>query len=224
MNAALGCRAGVMTIVTALMFTGSSVFAQQEPDPPPAQPDRQAVVETVKFLAGGAAGLVMHESGHLVFDAIFDAKPRLSRVQFGPFPFFAISHRSDLSPRREFTISSAGFWVQEATDEWLLTRRPSLRDEHAWAAKGLLAFNVLNSIGYSIVAFAKAGPAERDTRGMADSIGVDERAIGAIVLAPALLDAYRYFNRGSRWAGWTSRATKAGAVLLVLKRTSSSRR
>ena len=221
MNAVVGCRAGVMTIATVLMFTGPSLFAQREPDAPSAQPDGQAVVETVKFLAGGAAGFVMHESGHLLFDAIFDAKPRLSRVQFGPFPFFAISHRSDLSPRREFTISSAGFWVQEATDEWLLTR---LRDEHAWATKGLLAFNVLNSIGYSIVAFAKAGPAERDTRGMADSIGVDERAIGAIVLAPALLDGYRYFNRGSRWAGWTSRATKAGAVLLVLKRTSSSRR
>ena len=224
MSAATCCAGRLMTIVAGLMFTASSLFAQQESDPPPAQPRGQAVVDTVKFLAGGAAGLVLHESGHLVFDALFDAKPRLSRVQFGPFPFFAISHRSDLSPRREFTISSAGFWVQEATDEWLLTRRPLLRDEHAPATKGLLAFNVLNSVGYAIVAFAKAGPLERDTRGMADSIGVDERAIGLIVLAPALLDAYRYFNRGSRWAGWTSRATKTGAVLLVLKQTSSSRR
>jgi hypothetical protein len=178
----------------------------------------------VKFLAGGAVGLVMHESGHLLFDAIFDAKPYVTGVHLGPIPFFAISHRSDLSPRREFTISSAGFWVQELTDEWLLTRRPLLRDEHAWGMKGLLAFNVLNSIGYSVVAFAKGGPPERDTRGMADSIGVDERIIGALVLAPALLDSYRYFNRGSGWAAWTSRATKVGSVLLVLKRTSSSRR
>ena len=224
MNAALCCSTRAMTTVVVLMFTGSSLFAQQEPDSPPAQPRGQAAVETVKFLAGGAIGLAMHESGHLVFDAAFDAKPRLSRVRFGPVPFFAISHRNDLSPRREFTISSAGFWVQEATDEWLLTRRPTLRDEHAWLTKGVLAFNVLNSIGYAIVAFAKAGPLERDTRGMADSISIDERAIGAIVLAPALLDAYRYFNRGSRWAGWTSRATKAGAVLLVLKQKSSSRR
>jgi hypothetical protein len=114
--------------------------------------------------------------------------------------------------------------VQELTDEWMLTRRPTLHDQHAWGAKGLLAFNVLNSVGYSFVAFAKAGPAERDTRGMADSIGVDERFIGAMVLAPALLDSYRYFNRGSGWAAWTSRLTKAGSVLLVLKRTSSSHR
>ncbi|OLC79892.1 MAG: hypothetical protein AUH72_13110 [Acidobacteria bacterium 13_1_40CM_4_65_8] len=175
------------------------------------------MVETVKFIAGGALGLVMHESGHLIFDAAFDAKPRISRVQFGPIPFFAISHRDDLSPRREFTISSAGFWVQEATNEWLLTRRPSLRDEHAWGVKGVLAFNVLNSVGYALVAFAKAGPAERDTRGMADSIRVDERVVGAIILTPAVLDAYRYFKRGSRWATWTSRAVKIGSVVLVAK-------
>jgi hypothetical protein len=114
-------------------------------------------------------------------------------------------------------VSSAGFWVQEATNEWLLTRRPRLRGEHAPLAKGVFAFNVLNSIGYSAVAFAKAGPSERDTRGMAIGSGVDERAIGAIVLAPALIDAYRYFRPESRWAMWASRIAKAGSVLLVMK-------
>jgi len=217
MGAALCRTSRVPAIACLLMFTAPSVFAQQGSTVQPAQPDGHAVVETVKFIAGGAVGLVMHESGHLIFDAAFDAKPRLSHVQFGPFPFFAISHRDDLSPRREFTISSAGFWVQEATNEWLLTRRPSLRDEHAWGVKGVLAFNVLNSIGYALVAFAKAGPAERDTRGMADSIRVDERVVGAIILTPAVLDAYRYFKRGSRWATWTSRAVKIGSVVLVVK-------
>src|SRR2546425_9415491 len=212
------CRSSrVPAIACLLMFTAPPVFAQQGSTVQPAQPDGHAVVETVKFLAGGALGLVMHESGHLIFDAAFDAKPRISRVQFGPFPFFAISHRGDLSPRREFTISSAGFWVQEATNEWLLTTRPHLRREHAPLAKGVFAFNVLNSIGYSAMAFAKAGPAERDTRGMATGIGVDERAIGAVVLAPALIDAYRYFRPESRWAKWASRIAKAGGVLLVIK-------
>ena len=170
------------------------------------------------FLAGGALALGAHESGHLLFDAAFDAQPRIEGIHFGPFPFFAITHRGDMSPRREFTISSAGFWVQEATDEWLLTRRPSLRAEHAPFAKGLLAFNVLNSVGYGFVAFAKAGPFERDTRGMADSIGVSERGIGAMVMAPALLDAYRYFRPDSRWAKWASRAVKVASVVLVAKR------
>ena len=172
----------------------------------------------MKFLTGGALGLVLHEGGHLVFDAVFDAHPRVSGVRFGPFPFFAITHRGDLSPRREFTISSAGFWMQELSSEWLLTKRPSLRESHAPLAKGLLAFNVLNSAGYAFVAFARAGPFERDTRGMASSIGVDERAIGALVLAPAVLDAIRYFKPDARWAKWASRAAKAGSVLLVAKR------
>ena len=175
------------------------------------------MLDSVKFLAGGGLGLVLHESGHLVFDAVFDAGPRVTGVRFGPFPFFAITHRGDLSPRREFVISSAGFWMQSLTSEWLLTRQPALRDAHAPVAKGVLAFNVLNSAGYACVAFARAGPFERDTRGMADSSGIDERAIGAVVLAPAVFDAIRYFKPEARWAKWASRAAKVGSVLLVIK-------
>jgi hypothetical protein len=180
-------------------------------------PEEHRALDTVKFLAGGGLGLVVHESGHLVFDAAFDAGPRITGVKFGPFPFFAITHRADLSPRREFTISSAGFWMQDLSSEWLLTRRPGLRQTHAPAAKGMLAFNVLNSVGYACVAFARAGPFERDTRGIAASAGVDERTIGALVLAPAVLDAIRYFKPEARWAKWASRAAKAGSVLLVAK-------
>ena len=160
----------------------------------------------------------MHEGGHLVFDGIFDASPRIEGIRFGPVPFFAITHRGGLSPRREFTISSAGFWIQDLSSEWLLTRRPSLRAERAPLAKGVLAFNLLNSAGYACVAFARAGPFERDTRGMAQSIGVDERAIGAMVLVPAVLDAIRYFKPEARWATWLSRAAKVGSVVLVAKK------
>ena len=177
------------------------------------------MVDTVKFLAGGVLGLAIHESGHLVLDVVLDASPTVKGVTFGPFPFFAITHRADLSPRREFAISSAGFWMQDLSSEWLLTTRPTLRDAHAPAAKGVLAFNVLNSAGYACAAFARAGPFERDTRGMAGSIGADERAIGALVLAPAVLDAIRYFKPEARWAKWASRAAKLGSVLLVIKKT-----
>ena len=212
-----------------VLLACAAVTAQAQDDTSAsAQPNEHRAVDTVKFLTGAGAALVAHEGGHLTFDLIFDAKPRLEGVHFGPFPFFALTHRSGLSPRREFTISSAGFWVQEGTDEWLLN--PSrcgsgLRAcDGAWFAKGMLAFNVLNSVGYALVAFAKAGPSERDTRGMAESVDVDERAIGALVLTPALLDAYRYINPNARWAAWTSRLVKAGSVLLVLRQTSSSRR
>jgi hypothetical protein len=184
----------------------------------PAQSDEHPVMQSVKFVAGGVLGLAIHESGHLAFDVLFDADPNINKVTFGPFPFFAITHRGDVSPRREFAISSAGFWMQDLGSEWLLTKRPRLRSERAAVAKGLLAFNVLNSTGYAFVAFARAGPFERDTRGIADSIAVDERAIGALILAPAVLDAVRYFNPDARWAKWVSRALKVGSVLLVVKR------
>ena len=172
----------------------------------------------MKFLAGAALGLGTHESGHLIFDTVFDANPRIEAIRFGPVPFFAITHRGDLSPRREFTVSSAGFWMQDLSSEWLLTRRPSLRAERAPLEKGVLAFNLLNSAGYACVALARAGPFERDTRGMADGIGVDERAVGALVLVPAVLDAIRYFRPEARWAKWASRAAKAGSVVLVAKK------
>jgi hypothetical protein len=175
------------------------------------------VVDSVKFLTGAALGLAVHEGGHVLFDTVFDASPQIKGVRFGPVPFFAITHRAGLSPRREFTISSAGFWMQDLSSEWLLNKRPSLREAHAPLEKGVLAFNVLNSAGYACVAFARAGPFERDTRGMAESIGVDERAIGALVLAPAVLDAIRYFKPEARWAKWASRAAKVGSVLLVIR-------
>jgi hypothetical protein len=52
---------------------------------------------------------------------------------------------------------------------------------------------------------------------MSRSIGVNEGAIGVIVMAPAVLDGYRYFNPEARWAKWASRLVKAGSVVVVMK-------
>jgi hypothetical protein len=183
-----------------------------------APPGRASTAKTAGlFLAGGAVGLGAHELGHVVFDLLFDADPGLKKVDFHGIPFFAITHRTGLSPRRELAISSAGFWVQHAGSEWLLTRRPRLRDEHAPLAKGVLAFNVFASMAYAGAAFAQTGPLERDTRGIAISAGIEEPWVGAIVLTPAVLDAWRYFHPEARWAVWTSRAAKVGMVLLLAK-------
>jgi hypothetical protein len=189
---------------------------QDDSVPPPAasrQGHRGALIVT--FLGGALVGLAAHEAGHVIFDVAFDASPGLARVSFGPIPFFAITHRP-VSPREEFTISSAGFWVQHGTSEWLLTKRPNLRAERAPFAKGLLAWNVLASVAYSGAAFARAGPAERDTRGMAISLGVAEPWVGTLLLAPAVLDTIRYVRPRAAWARWTSRAAKAGLVVLVI--------
>jgi hypothetical protein len=175
------------------------------------------VSRTAQFLAGGAAGLAIHEAGHVATAIAFDARPSVGAIRFGPIPFFAVRH-APVTRRREFVISSAGFWMQHASSEWLLTRRPRLRGERAPVAKGILAFNLGASAVYSVAAFGSFGPGERDTLGMARSLGrdgVSEAWVGALILAPAVLDGYRYLHPEARWAAWVSRGVKVAAVALT---------
>ena len=200
-----------------LLFVSASPLLAQTSDP--AQPDDSMSTgkQVVLFLTGAATGLAAHEAGHVIADFAYGEKPGLKKVDFHGIPFFAITHRSGRAANEEFVISSAGFWMQQAGNEWLLSRRPQLKSEQAPFAKGYFAFNVLASVGYAGAAFAKTGPVERDTRGMAASSRLDERWIGAIVLAPALLDAWRYYHPGSKWATWSSRGVKIGMVVMVAR-------
>jgi len=181
-----------------------------------ATPVRAQTADVAQFFAGAALGLGLHESGHLILDVAFDANPGVRKVSAGFIPFFAITHEP-VTPVHEFMISSAGFWVQHAGDEYLLSKRPRLRDEHAPLAKGLLAFNVLTSVMYSGAAFVRRGPLERDTRGMAVSADMGEPWIGVSILAPAVLDAARYYEPDRPVLKWASRAAKIGGALLILK-------
>jgi hypothetical protein len=207
---ALRCNGGAILVVLA--FT-STTTAQT---PNEAQPDSHPIGNSVKFLAGAGGAFVLHESAHLVADSIFGAEVRVIGVHFGPVPFFAVSHEGAISPREEVVISSAGLWTQYATAEWLLTKHPDLRHEHAPAMKGIFAFDILTAVGYGTVALFKAGPVERDTLGMT-ATGFDERAVGVFVIAPAAFDAWRYFHPEARWAVWAARAAKVATVVLVVK-------
>src|SRR5688572_10520587 len=110
LNAVL-CRCiAVLTFAIWLAFFPRGAAAQVAATSA-AGSDGISVTDTVKFLSGSALALVMHEGGHLLMDGIFGADPKIKGVKFGPFPFFAITH-PQLSPRREFAVSSAGFWVQ----------------------------------------------------------------------------------------------------------------
>jgi hypothetical protein len=176
----------------------------------------QNVRDAALFVAGGALGLGAHEGGHLILDGAFGASPGLRKVTFGPIPFFAITH-DPVSPGREFAISSAGFWMQHASSELLLSRRPRLRHEEAPLLKGLLAFNVLASGAYAAAAFTTTGPEERDTHGMARAARLSEPWIGAMILAPAALDAARYYRPDVTWLRWASRAAKVGGAVLIVR-------
>jgi hypothetical protein len=183
----------------------------------PASAQDSAGARFGKVLLGGAAGLGLHEAGHLVANWAFEEKVVIKKVDYKGVPFFALSHSPDLSPRREYVVSSAGFWAQFLYSEQILTHHPNLRSEQSPVRKGMLTFHVVTSMVYAGAAFGKTGPIERDTRGIAASRRIDERWIGALVLAPAILDTYRYFNPGAKWAAWTSRGVKMGSVALVLK-------
>lgn len=167
------------------------------------------------FLAGAASGFAIHEGSHFVLDIAFDAEPRLKGVSFGPIPFFAVTHRNGLPSHEEALISGAGFLSQHVTSEIVLTRRAPGEDISAYE-KGLLAFHVATSVAYAGAAFARYGPYERDTRGIADATNTDERVIGALVLAPAVFDAWRYKRPNSRTAKWGSRLSKVAYLGVIL--------
>src|SRR5258705_24776 len=82
--------------------------------------------DVMQFFAGAALGRGLHDWGHLVLDEGFGAQPGVRKVSAGFIPFFAITHEP-VSPLKEFTISSAGFWVQHAGSALLLMRRPVRR-------------------------------------------------------------------------------------------------
>ncbi len=210
-----------LVVLIAATLTSSAVSAQPgHPSPGKKEESKDSTTEsTLKFLAGAATGLVAHEASHVMSDVAFGATPGVKGVNFHGIPFFAITH-PQVSRREEFVISSAGFWTQQAIDEWLLTRRPRLRNEHAPFSKGLLAWGVGASVVYSVAAFARTGPEERDTRGMAVSYGahgIDERWIGALVLTPAVLDGMRYLAPDERWPIWASRAVKVLMVVMAFR-------
>src|SRR6476660_9512600 len=118
-------RAEHAVLVVLLVFgLVSGASAQNPPDTPPSPSTTSSEhpASTLgSFLAGGAIGLAAHETGHLVFDAMFDADPGIQKVSFHGIPFFAITHDSGLPPRQEFVIDSAGFWVQQFGNEIILS-------------------------------------------------------------------------------------------------------
>src|SRR6266566_5776188 len=59
-------RTVVVVALLTLTVTASPVSAQQAAPSP--QPNEHSIVATVKFVAGGALALAMHEGGHLVLD------------------------------------------------------------------------------------------------------------------------------------------------------------
>lgn len=206
-----GAAAIVLMVALARPLATQSTPAAQTPPP-----REHSAGDVFQFLAGGALGLGLHESGHVVAAWAFDANPGIKGITYGFIPFFAITH-DPVSPPKEYTISAAGFWVQAVTSEWLLIKRPDLRSEHAPLAKGVFAFHLIASATYGIGGLAHLGPPESDTRGMAGALRVNESWVGALVMAPAVFDTWRYMRPRAAFPRWASRAAKVATVLLVIR-------
>jgi hypothetical protein len=214
----LSVRFAVVLLVAGLATPAAAQLVpseRREPSQPAPSGRSESRWDGVRAIAGFSAGLFLHEAAHLATGAMLGARPRVDRLSI-PLPFIVV-HYDPVSRRREFAIASAGFWAQDVVSEWLLTAEPHLRRTHAPIRKGLLAFCVATSAMYAVAAMAGRGP-ERDTRSMAASLGADgapEPVVGALILAPAALDIYRYYRPDARWARWTSRAVKLLSVGLV---------
>jgi len=169
----------------------------------------------VRFVGGAALALGLHEGSHVVADRAFGVDIDVRRVEFAGVPFFALGHRGGLPARQEYVISSAGIWSQHLTSEWILTARPGIREEQAPFLKGALALDILLSAGYGLAAVARAGPSERDPRGMAVGSGFSEPLVGALILTPAVLDSWRYYRPKAKWPRRLSRVVKVGLVVVA---------
>lgn len=205
-----------LPVIVSLLVSAGTASAQSDAEESASRSESSRTAAAFAFLGGAAAGLVAHEGGHVLFDVIFDADPGIRRVEFAGIPFFAITHRPGLPPAREYTISAAGFWAQNAAAEWILTKRPELRRERGAFVKGMLAWSIASSAAYTVAAAGTLGPSERDTRGMAGSLGVPEPLVGTLLLIPAVCDLWRYLDPDARLPRWMSRAAKIGLVFVVV--------
>jgi len=211
------------SVLLLALIAPTSATAQEATEPAPqaasAPADTERAIKVFgKFAVGAGVGLAVHEASHVLGSTAFGAGSGVRAVRFGPIPFFAVTHR-EVSPAREFTIASAGFWAQHLGNEILLARRPHLRAEPAPFLKGVFAFNVLTSVSYAGAAFARGGPLERDTRSIAAYGRLREPVVGALILGPALLDTWRYVRPESAWAKWASRGMKVAGLVLVARAT-----
>jgi hypothetical protein len=184
------------------------------------------------WLAGVATGFFAHEAGHVLTNLLQGNVPHIQGVLgFGFIPFFTVAPRVTCYESHctkhdgsafhtgvpgKVAITSAGFNVQQVTDEFVLSFEPRLRYRVAPYRKGLLAFNTLLSVGYAISAMTRIENREGDVTATAQLMGVPREVYAGALLVIAGLDLYRYFGPDSRWAPWVSRGAKVAFIGVVV--------
>ena len=184
------------------------------------------------FAGGAATAFVAHEAGHLAANLALGNVPHVEQVRFlGAVPFFAVAPditcSGDLCLRRDgspfgpgrkglLLILLAGFDVQHATDEALLTRDPQLRSRGASFCTGLLAFNTLTSVAYAIGNLAGIEPSAGDLSDAVRDARASRLLTTGLLLGVAFADVARWAFPEAAWLAWVSRAAKVAFLGLPL--------
>lgn len=221
----------MLVLVSCAWCTGPSRVRAEVSELQPA-PQRAADLEPSRARTFGlgalgfVTGFLSHEAGHLAANLALGNVPRLEGfLVWGFVPFFSIApgircegeacvtrdgSRFAAGRRGKYFIVSAGFHVQHLTDELLLSLDPELRFRDSPLQKGLLLFNVFLSTMYVVGEWTGLSDPHGDLGGMRQMSGYDGRLLSLSLLAPAVLDAYRFFYPGSAgWSAWAARGAKA---------------
>jgi hypothetical protein len=198
------------------------------------EPERAPIGRRIGIgLAGAFAAFLAHEAGHVTVNLLTGNVPHFDGLLVGGFvPFFAISpdlycdhdhphcykrngETYHAGLRGRFSIVTAGFNVQHLTNEIILSLHPQIRYQEAPFKKGMLLFNVFLSWFYSIGAWSRLEDPHGDLIGASRASGINEGVLSAFLLAPAILDTYRYIFPAQRWAPWASRTMKVAFIGLT---------
>jgi hypothetical protein len=185
-----------------------------------------------RLAAGFATAFLAHEAGHIVANFALGNRPAIESTRIWGFvPFVLIDPQLSCSStecmksngerfgpgrRGKYFIASAGFQVQQLTDEVLLSVTPDLRQREARFRKGMLLFNIGLSAAYALADWIGIEDPHGDLGTMERMSRLNSALMGFAILLPAALDAYRYyFPSQARWSAWVARASKAGMTGLT---------
>lgn len=193
---------------------------------------RQTPALHVGTLALGAmGGLLAHESAHLSMNFALGNTPRFRPIRglFGA-PFVAISpdiscqgakcegadgQRFAAGVRGRAWIASAGFVMQWATSEMILSDMPDVLYRNEPFLQEWLALNVTLALAYAITCASGIESDFGDASGLATHGHMPRSATAALVATPALVDAARAVWPERPWIKWAARASKLVFVGLV---------
>ena len=166
------CRRSPAAFVLALLPVGIAQGGRAQGRPGTGRVDVRTIRRRLSrsSLAAARSASGLHESGHVRHGARSSTRTPVSKASsFGSIPFFAITHDT-VSPAREYTISAAGFWMQAASSEWLLTRRPRPARRARAAREGRARVSRRGVGGVRLRRVCARRPDERDTLSMAGAL------------------------------------------------------